>query len=77
MTLELYTELRNPIAKRVNTYSEILNTFEKNSAGMVEITEEFRNAKNSYELAFNELRALNKFTPNNVKKAYSRANRGW
>ena len=77
MTLALYTELINPIAKRVNTYSEILNTFEKNSAGMVEVTDEFRAAKNSYELAFNELRALNKFTPNNIKRAYSLANRGW
>jgi hypothetical protein len=77
MTLALYTELRNPIAKRVNTYSEILNTFKKNSAGMVDVTNEFKATKNSYELAFNELRALNKHTSNKIKKEYSRANRGW
>lgn len=77
MTLETYTELRNPIQKRVDTYSDILNTFEKNSAGMVEVTDEFRAVKNSYDLAFNELRVLNKNTPNKIKRDYSRANRGW
>jgi len=77
MTLEIYTALRNPIDQRVNKYSDILNSFDKNSAGMVEVSEEFKVAKNSYEIAFNELRALNSATSNEIKRQYSRANRGW
>ena len=77
MTLELYTELRKPIEERVDRYSSILNTFEKNDSGMVEVTKEFKVAKNSYEIAFNELRVLNGATSNKIKREYSRANRGW
>ena len=77
MTLELYTELRNPINIRVNKYSDILNSFAKNASGMVEVTEEFKSAKNSYELAFNELRILNGATSNKIKREFSKANRGY
>jgi len=77
MTLELYTELRNPINNRVNKYSDILNSFAKNASGMVEVTEEFKSAKNSYELAFNELRILNGATANKIKREFSKANRGY
>jgi len=77
MTLELYTELRNPINSRVNKYSDILNSFAKNSSGMVEVTEVFKSAKNSYELAFNELRILNGATSNKIKREFSKANRGY
>lgn len=77
MTLELYTELRNPINIRVNKYSDILNSFAKNASGMVEVTAEFKSAKNSYELAFNELRILNGATSNKIKREFSKANRGY
>ena len=77
MTLEIYTALRLPIDKRVNKYSDILNSFSKNDAGMVEVTKEFKSAKDAYEIAFNELRVLNGATPNEIKRQYSRANRGW
>ena len=77
MTLELYTELRNPINERVNRYSDILNSFAKNASGMVEVTTEFKLAKSSYELAFNELRVLNGATSNKVKREFSKANRGY
>tara|TARA_R110002167_G_scaffold12588_2_gene53521 strand:- start:34 stop:267 length:234 start_codon:yes stop_codon:yes gene_type:complete len=77
MTLEIYTALRLPIDKRVNKYSDILNSFSKNDAGMVEVTKELKLAKDAYEIAFNELRALNGATSNKIKKQYSRANRGW
>ena len=77
MTLELYTELRNPINSRVNKYSDILNSFAKNASGMVDVTEEFKSAKNSYELAFNELRILNGATSNKIKREFSKANRGY
>ncbi len=77
MTLETYTELRNEINKRVTMYSDILNTFEKNDCGMVDVTEEFKSAKNSYEIAFNELRLLNSSVSNKMKREFSKANRGW
>jgi|TARA_B110000285_G_scaffold222075_1_gene275799 type IV secretory pathway TrbF-like protein len=77
MTLELYTELRNPINSRVNKYSDILNSFAKNASGMVDVTEAFKSAKNSYELAFNELRILNGATSNKIKREFSKANRGY
>ena len=77
MTLELYTTLRNPINERVNKYSDILNSFEKNSSGMVEVTEAFKSAKDSYEIAFNELRILNSATSNKIKREFSKANRGY
>ena len=77
MTLELYTTLRNPINERVNKYSQILNSFEKHASGMVEVSEEFKSAKDSYELAFNELRVLNGATSNKIKREFSRANRGY
>lgn len=77
MTLELYTELRNPINERVNRYSDILNSFAKNASGMVGVTTEFKLAKSSYELAFNELRVLNGATSNKVKREFSKANRGY
>tara|TARA_R100000541_G_scaffold45547_1_gene52536 strand:+ start:273 stop:599 length:327 start_codon:yes stop_codon:yes gene_type:complete len=77
MTLELYTTLRNPINERVNKYSQILNSFEKNGSGMVEVTKEFKSAKDSYELAFNELRILNGGTSNKIKREFSKANRGY
>ena len=77
MTLELYTSLRNPINERVNKYSDILNSFKKNSSGMVEVTEVFKSAKDSYEIAFNELRILNGATSNKIKREFSKANRGY
>jgi len=77
MTLELYIELRNPINIRVNKYSDILNSFAKNASGMVEVTAEFKSAKSSYELAFNELRILNGATSNKIKREFSKANRGY
>ena len=77
MTLELYTTLKNLINERVNKYSDILNSFEKNSTGMVEVTEAFKSAKDSYEIAFNELRILNGATSNKIKREFSKANRGY
>ena len=77
MTLEIYTALRAPIDQRVNKYSDILNSFDKNASGMVEVTSEFKSAKDSYEIAFNELRVLNGATSNEIKRQFSIANRGW
>ncbi len=75
MDIQTYKMLSNPINARINKYSEILNSFEKNASGMVEVTPEFKSAKDSFEIAFNELRALNKSTPNKVLKEISRASR--
>ena len=75
MTLELYTELKNEINERVDKYSDILNSFPKNASGMVEVTPEFRSAKNSFDIAFGELRALNGSASNKLKREYRMLNR--
>jgi len=75
MTLELYTELKNEINQRVDKYSNILNSFDKNSAGMVDITPEFRLAKTNFNIAFKELQTINKAASKEIMKAYRLANR--
>ena len=75
MTLALYTELKNEINERVNKYSDILNSFDKNSAGMVDVTTEFRAAKTSFDIAFKELQTINKAASKELKRAYRLENR--
>lgn len=75
MNLALYTELKNEINERVNKYSDILNSFDKNSAGMVEVTTEFRAAKTSFDIAFKELQTINKAASKELKRAYRLENR--
>ena len=76
MTLELYTELKEPIELRVEKYGNILNSFPKNEIGLVVNKNiEYLEAKKSFDLAFNELRTLNKHTPNKIKKEYSKNKR--
>ena len=75
MNLALYTELKNEINERVNKYSDILNSFDKNSAGMVEVTPEFRAAKTSFDIAFKELQTINKAASKELKRAYRLENR--
>ena len=70
MNLAIYTELKNEINQRVNKYSDILNSFDKNASGMVEITPEFKSAKNSFDIAFKELQVINKAASKELKKAY-------
>jgi len=36
--------------------------------GLVEMTNEFRTAKRSFDIVFNELRVLNKHTSNKIKE---------
>ena len=75
MTLELYTELKNEINARVDMYTNVLNSFAKNASGMVEVTPEFRVAKNNFEIAFKELQTINKSASKEIMKAYRLANR--
>ena len=75
MTLELYTELKNEINERVDKYSDILNSFPKNASGMVEVTPEFRTAKNNFDIAFDQLRVLNSSVSNKLKREYRMLNR--
>ena len=75
MTLELYTELKNEINERVDKYSDILNSFPKNASGMVEVTPEFRSAKNNFDIAFDQLRVLNSSVSNKLKREYRMLNR--
>lgn len=71
MTLELYTELRNEIEIRLDKADELVKSFPVGPMGLVEMTDEFRSAKRKYDLVFNELRVLNKHTPNKIKREYS------
>ena len=69
---------KNEINKRVDAITEELNSFPKNSAGMVKVTPEFRAVKTRFDVAFNELQTINKFASKELKKAYRdtvRANR--
>lgn len=71
MNLETYTEFRNEIERRLTPLDIKLNSFEKNSSGMVNPTKEYLKAKRSFQLVFSELQTLNKFTSNKIKKQYS------
>ena len=71
MTLELYTELKKGIEVRLDKADQLVNSFPKNEMGLVKMTDEFRAAKRSFDIVFNELRILNKHTPNKIKREYS------
>lgn len=75
MTLAFYTETKNEINTRVNALSDKLNSFPKNTSGMVEVTAEFRTVKTRFEIAFKELQTINKFASKELKKAYRDASR--
>jgi len=75
MTIELYTELITPIENRLNNADRILQSFDRKADGRCEVTEDFIIAKKNYSFAFNELRILNKHTPNKIKKEYSKIKR--
>jgi hypothetical protein len=68
MTLELYKELKNEITSRLDVACELVNSFPKNQMGLVERTEEFKSAKRSFDIVFNQLRVLNKHTSNKIKR---------
>lgn len=71
MTLEIYTSLRNEIDQRLDKADMLVKAFPTNSSGLVAMTDDFRAAKNSFSLVFNELRVLNKHTSNKIKREYS------
>jgi hypothetical protein len=70
MTLELYTELKNEITVRLDKADLLIKSFPKGQMGLVKMTDEFRTAKRNFELVFNQLRILNKNTPNKIKREY-------
>ena len=71
MTLKLYTELKNEITVRLDKADLLIKSFPKGQMGLVEMTDEFRTAKRSFDLVFNQLRILNKNTHNKIKREYS------
>jgi len=75
MTIELYIELKIPIENRLNNANRILQSFDRKANGMCEVTEDFIIAKKNYSFVFNELRILNKHTPNKIKREYSKIKR--
>ena len=77
MTLELFTELRGKIEIRLNNTSDIVQSFPKNEMGLAVRSEGFIKAKRNFDLVFKELRELNRNTPKNIKRDYSKNNRNY
>lgn len=75
MELILYTELRDYIEIRLNIVDEKVKSFPRNKFGLVEVTDKYLKAKKDFDRVFNELRTLNKHTPNKVKRQYSKLKR--
>tara|TARA_R110002050_G_scaffold269582_1_gene411976 strand:+ start:405 stop:641 length:237 start_codon:yes stop_codon:yes gene_type:complete len=72
MTLELYTELKKDIDLRLDMWDSILKSFPINEIGMaIERNEDYRAAKKSFNIVFNQLRTLNKNTSNKIKREYA------
>lgn len=71
MTIEIYTELKNEIEVRLDKADTILKSFSVGQMGLVEMNEEYRIAKRSFDIIFNELRVLNKHTSNKIKRDYA------
>lgn len=68
MTIEIYTELKNEIETRLSIADVNIKSFPKGQFGLVEMTPEFRLAKNNFDIVFNQLRVLNKHTSNKIKR---------
>lgn len=71
MTLEIYTELKKEIKVRLDNADLLVKSFPVGQMGLVEMTDEFRKAKKSFDLIFNQLRVLNKHTSNKIKREYA------
>jgi len=71
MTLDFYTELKNEIEVRLDKADTLVKSFPIDQMGLVKITDEFRTAKRSFDIVFNELRVLNKHTSNKIKREYA------
>ena len=71
MTLDFYTELKKKIELRLDKSDTLLKSFPRSEMGLVKMTNEFRTAKRSFDIVFNELRVLNKHTPNKIKREYA------
>jgi len=76
MTLAIYTELKNEINTRLDVVNERVQSFSV-GGGLVQMSEEFRAAKTSFDLVFRELQILNKHTSNKIKREYSKAKRNY
>ncbi len=71
MTLDFYTELKKEIELRLDKADTLVKSFPRGQMGLVEMTNEFRTAKRSFDIVFNELRVLNKHTSNKIKREYA------
>lgn len=73
MTLEMYTELRNEIEPILDNADQLVKSFVDTNTGLVKDIkdEDYRKAKRAFDLVFNQLRVLNKNTPNKIKREYS------
>lgn len=73
MTLELYIKLRNELEPKWDKADQLLKSFIDAKTGLVKDIkdENYRKAKREYDLIFNQIRVLNKNTPNKIKREYS------
>lgn len=69
----MYIELRNDIESRWEKADQLVKSFVDVNTGLVKDVKdsEYRKAKRAYNLVFNQLRVLNKNTPNKIKREYS------
>jgi hypothetical protein len=75
MTLEIYTELKNDINTKLDIADIKVKSFKRGSNGMVEMTNDFREANRNFNLIFKQLQTLNKYTSNKIKMEYSKIKR--
>jgi len=75
MNLETYLEIKNKIETRLNAAQEVLNSFQKNSAGMVDWTPSFIEAHNVFEMEYDNLRILNVKAGKDILKAAAKLRR--
>lgn len=75
MTLEIYTELKNDINTKLDIADIKIKSFKRGSNGMVEMTNDFREANRNFNLIFKQLQTLNKYTSNKIKMEYSKIKR--
>jgi hypothetical protein len=75
MTLEIYTELKKDINTKLDIADIKIKSFKRGSNGMVEMTNDFREASRNFNLIFKQLQTLNKYTSNKIKMEYSKIKR--
>jgi hypothetical protein len=70
MTLKIYTSLLESIEQRLDKADEELAKHPVNEMGLLIRTPEALKAKKNFDTIYNQLKTLNKHTPNKIKKQH-------